>query len=1226
MRRLAKAPSAGSTLPSGIAARGIQIVALALALTFAFGVSQALAVDQTYLRIGSFSGGPGAGDEELNHPRRIAVDPSNGDLYVADRDNDRVVVYRPAAGLPPAAYLTQFGAGQLDEPFGVAVAANGDVYVSSAGNDRIVKFESDGATTPSFTVDPGFTSPALGVAADQIGDFEADVAVDPASGDLLVVDPAANLIKRFDSTGAHLANIDGSSSPQGAFQDLLDIDVAPDGSIYALDASGPLVIEGGAPPCTGNTYCATGNTVRVVRLDADGTNGANVLAPTTAETYGLLAYDPGSSQVLLANINPQRAVADAYRADGTGKVAMFDRLFGLQPFVGLAVGGPTSHAYLATDKIHHVLKDQDVGAVKLYADEPVNLPSAAAPTVSDVEDTSAHLSVQVNPNGEATEVVFEYTRFGSWTSLPAQPVGDGTSPATAEADLENLAPNASYRVRVRAFNGAGGTVTSAETPFSTVAPPPFAYSGGAAPRTETTARLNGWVNPRNNPTTYHFEYGPTSSYGTSLPATPESVGGGEAQLPVSAELTGLAPGATYHFRLVAENTVGTTFGEDRTFTTRTAAEAGPMPRGIELVNSPDKGNQLAQPPESGPLANRDATRILWTVTGGAPGASTGAGNTFMAQRTPQGWRSASLLPPADQLIDKGESRYIPMLANPSFDSFLFEISSGILARPPRKYASVDVSGHQEYKGELGVTDVPNVPVRGSDDFSRVYSTAFAADGTQQVFESTANPPKIVSILPDDEPAECGVSVSTSAAQFIGYGGNEWVTTDPDAPSRVYFEADDEEPCDGASKLFMRDVDAGTTTLISGPALAGGPQDERGGFARASADGSKVIFTADSRLTPDDTNDVGDIYRYEVGAGATCLTCVGRGADVMMGSVHDRAVIVSRDLSRIYFQSPNLLVPGVGEQGAYNLYEWHDGQIDYVGSSRPPAFGPEANFTQTSVAMAEGGRTIFFLSYDPDITTDDVGSTWQLFRYSEVDHSLECVSCKAGATQTAGVDTNVQNVGFVAGIDNVAENGDAAVFETSDPLVREDVNGDTDIYEWRNGKIGLVTDGVSQYPAGTGRLSLDGIGEDGMNVVFHAGVNLTGYERDHVGQMYVARVGGGFPPPPGTPAPCGEESCQGPLQAPPPLSSPGSATIAGLGNATAEESKPVKRCRAKPRKPHKSRKAGKGRRAGKGRKAGKGRAKASRAQRCAKKRVHKKRSQKKGKAKKKSANRKQGRNR
>jgi sugar lactone lactonase YvrE len=1164
VRRPAKAPSTQPERFSKRLRRGLGLAMLAVSLMLVFGSAQALAIDQAYVEAGSFGSGPGSGDGELNHPRRIALNDASGDVYVVDRDNDRIVVFRPAGG--STIYLTQFGAAQLDAPFGVAIdQSDGSVYVSSAGDGKIVKFDSDGAATPAFTPDPTFTSPALGGGAAQLGGFESDLAVDPTSGDLLVADPVNDEVKRYDSDGNHLANFDGSSSPGGAFEGLLDIDVGPSGDVFAVDANGPLFIEGeewgGSGPCIGNAYCNTDNTSRTLRFDPDGGNGTTIVPPGEGP-YGLVALDPNNSQLLVGKINPQSATVDAYRLDGSGRIAGFSII--QAPITGIVAGDTPPRAYMATDMVYQQKVGFDFGQMQIEAYRPVNFPSVGEVTVSAVDADSAHLSASANPNGEPTKVAFEYERGSGWNSLPTQSIGDGNSPVSLEADLTGLAPNVEYKVRLHARNEAGAEANSPEAGFTTAASAPFAYTGGAAPRTETTARINGWVNPRNKETTYYFEFGETAAYGTALPASPASAGSGEAQLAVSQALQGLTPGATYHFRLVAENGTGTTVGADQQFTTRTAAEAGPPQRGIELVNNPDKGNQLARVPVEGPIANSTATKILWTTTGGLPGGTTGTGNIFMAERTADGWRSKNLLPPASQLVDRGESAYKPKLANANFDTFFYEISSGILTSPPRTFATMNTSFSQKVFGRTGPTTIGANMIRANDDFSHVFTNAIAddGDGTEQIFDFATDPPTLVSILPNGQQS-CGVIYTGGGtAQWVGRG-YEWVATDPSAPGRAFFEVQASCTQGGpagrqGTQLYMREVESETTTLISGPALPGGPQAEDGMFIRANDDASQAIFVSTSRLAPEDQNDVGDIYRYTLGSGPKCLTCVGAGADIAVNSEQSRRIIVSNDLSRVYFLSRNLLVPGVGERGVISIYEWHQGRIDYVA---PVGEQAHFNFALGGAELTGGDRVLFFLG-ESGITTDELGGTIQAFRYSESDHSIECVSCVPGHVPTSGISRVGANVGE-SGFGLTTGRGDAVVYETTDALSPRDVNRDTDIYEWRNGRVALVTDGVTQYPAGVGMLHLYGMGSDGDNVVFGAGVNLTGYERDGVAQIYVARAGGGFPPPPGEPAPCGEESCQGPLRPGAVALAPASAAFSGAGNVREAQQKPRKRC-VKPR--------------------------------------------------------------
>lgn len=94
---------------------------------------------------------------------------------------------------------------------------------------------------------------------------------------------------------------------------------------------------------------------------------------------------------------------------------------------------------------------------------------------------------------------------------------------------------------------------------------PVVSTGAASAVSETEATLNGTVNPSEQETSYFFEYGPTTAYGQKT--TEASAGSGTATVSKSASVSGLSGGTTYHFRLVAENATGTTFGTDHAFTT-----------------------------------------------------------------------------------------------------------------------------------------------------------------------------------------------------------------------------------------------------------------------------------------------------------------------------------------------------------------------------------------------------------------------------------------------------------------------------------------------------------------------------------------------------------------------------------------------------------------------------------------------------------------------------------
>ena len=98
---------------------------------------------------------------------------------------------------------------------------------------------------------------------------------------------------------------------------------------------------------------------------------------------------------------------------------------------------------------------------------------------------------------------------------------------------------------------------------------PTVTTGLAISITSGSATLNGIVNPNGKRTTYYFEYGTTTSYG--LTSGTKWAGAGTSDVSVSAAITGLSPNTAYHYRIVAINSAGTSYGSDQTLTTKAKA-------------------------------------------------------------------------------------------------------------------------------------------------------------------------------------------------------------------------------------------------------------------------------------------------------------------------------------------------------------------------------------------------------------------------------------------------------------------------------------------------------------------------------------------------------------------------------------------------------------------------------------------------------------------------------
>ncbi len=118
--------------------------------------------------------------------------------------------------------------------------------------------------------------------------------------------------------------------------------------------------------------------------------------------------------------------------------------------------------------------------------------------------------------------------------------------------------------------------------FTTIAAAPTATTGVGQPNGATTAMLSGFVNPNGSATDVWFEWGTSTSYGNSTSHV--SIGNGTSVVQQFPQLSNLTPGTTYHFRVVAQNSGGTSYGDDASFTMPTAATVPPTIKTCRVIN------------------------------------------------------------------------------------------------------------------------------------------------------------------------------------------------------------------------------------------------------------------------------------------------------------------------------------------------------------------------------------------------------------------------------------------------------------------------------------------------------------------------------------------------------------------------------------------------------------------------------------------------------------------
>jgi phosphodiesterase/alkaline phosphatase D-like protein len=314
---------------------------------------------------------------------------------------------------------------------------------------------------------------------------------------------------------------------------------------------------------------ATSTAVAATAAPTASTGPVTSVAPTTATVSG--SVNPNGSATTWyveygTSTNYGTKTSSASAGSGTTGQAVSASLTSLKP-------GTTYHYRFVATSSAGTGRGSD-GILTTSSSAPTAVTSSA----SNITPTSATLNGTVDPSGRPTTWYVEYgTSTGYGTKTAAKDAGSGTGAAAVSAPVTGLTTGRTYHFRLVATNDAGTSRGSDQTFVASAAPTVTAKAASSVK--DTSATLNGSVNPNGQATSVYFEYGATTSYGTKTPAA--SAGSGTSTKSVSAAVTGLAGGATYHFRLVATNASGTATGADQTFTTpgRPVSQTG-TPSGV----------------------------------------------------------------------------------------------------------------------------------------------------------------------------------------------------------------------------------------------------------------------------------------------------------------------------------------------------------------------------------------------------------------------------------------------------------------------------------------------------------------------------------------------------------------------------------------------------------------------------------------------------------------------
>jgi hypothetical protein len=623
------------------------------------------------------------------------------------------------------------------------------------------------------------------------------------------------------------------------------------------------------------------------------------------------------------------------------------------------------------------------------------------------------------------------------------------------------------------------------------------------------------VNPEGSFTTYRFEYIPAGpdyeahgfEHALRQPSgAPAGLGTGTGDIEAAQHLVPLNATTTYHYRVAATDSAGTTLGPDLTFTTQESSPSTNLPdaRGWEMVSPVDKNGGAIQ----GPSGNYGGDVLQAAAQGGAvtyssssafgdapPGAPPASQN--ISRREAAGWSTQNVTAPTVSGSYGAEPDGVP------YRLFSEDLARGLML-DGRRCGESDPCPRGYSLWEAGAfTALPEEAdgLRFEGSSPDLRHLVFAAKSG--LYEWSGGGLVALSSTP-------GAALAAPSGAVSADG------------SRVYFTE--------AGNLYRRQA----ALLVQVDEAQGGG----GEFQAATPDGEVAFFTKS-----------GHLYRFREGEGLT------NTIDLTPGGGLKGVLGISADGSTVFFQD------------AGGLKEWHAGTTATVAAGADAALASDyPPGTGTSRVSAEGSRLLFLSraslsGYDnTDQTTGEPDSEVFLWESgSGGGGDLRCLSCDPTNARPLGPST-IPGAVANGSTDSykpraLVADGRRAFFDSADALVPADSDGRPDVYEWEaqgtgscqrpGGCLALLSGGRS------GEASFIDASESGGDAFFLTEASLVGADPGSV-DLYDAREGGGIAEAP-VPFECLADACQ-PLPEPPEDPTVGT-TIPGPPNPPLPSPKP-----------------------------------------------------------------------
>jgi hypothetical protein len=869
-------------------------------------------------------------------------------------------------------------------------------------------------------------------------------AVDQQTHDVYVLDHNANALYKFDEKGKPVDW--GGAAPYISGNKIEGLSTS---EFFSAD-------EVAVNSQTHVVYVTSANAVRAFTADGEA-------APFTAGPAMGTSEITGFSELFGVAVD---ASGDIYAADrGTDRITIYSAAG--EPITQFSAEGPRNLAVAPNGAVYVI---ERFGSVRRF-DPSSSLPVEASTTYTPASsplDEHPDISVTVDPaNGNVFLLRFDdenraqiaiYDSSGTFLGAFATG-GDATFEIEGEegelgTSSQGIAVGANHKVYVgdNGENFRGSEISKVEIfgPFPVLRP--TVESSSALEVSADFARLRARINPNTLDTTYYFEFGLSDCSATPNPcaklasANPD-IGSGHTGVWVFTQLPPLQAATTYHYRVVAENSLGVTAGPDRTFTTqiRGLGDSLSDSRAWEMVSPPDKHGGLLRSSADGLVqAAADGRGLVYPSLNpieAEPEANRVIGvNTNLARRTGAGWESKDIMPPTAEanIIDLKEYK----LFSPDLDrAALVHLFPGA----PRETPALRENSDPPVYTQL-LTSENTPPGSGNREIHSVEFKAANRSLDTLVISS------LVPLTTDAPPAGTGRMLyvwiggqlypvsklpaseggGMAHADSPGSGAGSQRNAVSEDGSRIFWSVGRiSNGGNSLSALYLRDTVTEDTVRLDlpepGATELGDPSPL---FLGANPDGTVVFFTDAQQLTVGASPEGKDLYRCVIPHGETAQGCASL-TDITVpqssgesAEVQGLAAGMSEDASRLYFVANGVLdnaANGMGETataGEPNLYRWQQsGGIRFVAIlSKGDQNDWGGNFeagAALSAAASPDGQYLAFMSEDSLTGQENLDAVSgepveEVYRYDDGQDALACISCDPAGDAPEG--TSLGNEG------------------------------------------------------------------------------------------------------------------------------------------------------------------------------------------------------------------------